>query len=42
MGRTLYEKIWEKHAVVEEQDQPSLLYIDLHLVHEYVYCFICL
>ncbi|MDM5225404.1 3-isopropylmalate dehydratase large subunit [Cytobacillus sp. NJ13] len=34
MGRTLYEKIWEKHAVMEEQDQPSLLYIDLHLVHE--------
>lgn len=34
MGRTLYEKIWEKHAVVDEQDQPSLLYIDLHLVHE--------
>lgn len=34
MGRTLYGKIWEKHVVVDEQDQPSLLYIDLHLVHE--------
>jgi 3-isopropylmalate/(R)-2-methylmalate dehydratase large subunit len=34
MGRTLYEKIWDKHAVVEEQNKPSLLYIDLHLIHE--------
>lgn len=34
MGKTLYEKIWEKHLVVDEKDQPSVLYIDLHLVHE--------
>ncbi|WP_282171237.1 3-isopropylmalate dehydratase large subunit [Cytobacillus firmus] len=34
MGRTLYEKIWDKHAVIERQNQPSLLYIDLHLIHE--------
>lgn len=34
MGRTLYEKIWDKHTVVEEQNKPSILYIDLHLVHE--------
>lgn len=34
MGRTLYEKIWAKHAVLEQQNQPSLLYIDLHLIHE--------
>ncbi|CAM4012900.1 3-isopropylmalate dehydratase large subunit [Alkalicoccus chagannorensis] len=34
MGRTLYEKIWEKHVVKHLEDQPSLLYIDLHLVHE--------
>ncbi|WP_368298729.1 3-isopropylmalate dehydratase large subunit [Cytobacillus firmus] len=34
MGRTLYEKIWDKHAVLEQQNQPSLLYIDLHLIHE--------
>jgi 3-isopropylmalate/(R)-2-methylmalate dehydratase large subunit len=32
--KTLFEKIWEKHIVVEEQNKPSLLYIDLHLVHE--------
>ncbi|MCM3584953.1 3-isopropylmalate dehydratase large subunit [Mesobacillus maritimus] len=34
MGKTLYRKIWEKHLVVDEKDQPSVLYIDLHLVHE--------
>ncbi len=33
-GRTLYEKIWEEHLVAAPADQPPLLYIDLHLVHE--------
>ena len=33
-ARTLYEKIWESHAVHEEPGQPSLIYIDRHLVHE--------
>jgi 3-isopropylmalate/(R)-2-methylmalate dehydratase large subunit len=32
--KTLYDKIWESHIVHEEQGKPSLLYIDLHLVHE--------
>ena len=32
--RTLFEKVWEQHVVVEPQDEPALLYIDLHLVHE--------
>jgi 3-isopropylmalate/(R)-2-methylmalate dehydratase large subunit len=31
--RTLFEKIWEEHAI-EDAGQPTLLYIDLHLVHE--------
>jgi 3-isopropylmalate/(R)-2-methylmalate dehydratase large subunit len=34
MAKTLYEKIWDAHVVHEEPDQPSLLYIDAHLVHE--------
>jgi len=33
-ARTLYEKIWESHVVHEEPGQPSLIYIDRHLVHE--------
>ncbi len=31
---TLFEKIWQDHIVVQNEGQPSLLYIDLHLVHE--------
>jgi 3-isopropylmalate/(R)-2-methylmalate dehydratase large subunit len=32
--KTLYDKIWDKHIVKEEEGKPSLLYIDLHLIHE--------
>lgn len=32
--KTLFEKIWRSHVVVSESDCPSLLYIDLHLIHE--------
>jgi 3-isopropylmalate/(R)-2-methylmalate dehydratase large subunit len=34
MAKTLYEKIWENHVVHEEENQPSILFIDLHLVNE--------
>ncbi|MBB6425229.1 3-isopropylmalate dehydratase large subunit [Sphingopyxis sp. JAI128] len=30
---TLYDKIWDKHAVADD-DGETLLYIDLHLLHE--------
>src|ERR671923_1879750 len=33
MPSTLFEKIWEQHLVTSADD-PALLYIDLHLVHE--------
>jgi len=32
--KTLYEKIWDAHVVHEEAGQPSLIYIDRHLIHE--------
>jgi 3-isopropylmalate/(R)-2-methylmalate dehydratase large subunit len=32
-SRTLFEKIWEEHAIAAPGEQ-TLLYIDLHLVHE--------
>ena len=32
--RTLVEKIWNDHVVVEEPGAPSVLAVDLHLVHE--------
>jgi 3-isopropylmalate/(R)-2-methylmalate dehydratase large subunit len=34
MPKTLFEKIWDEHVVVTEPDCPSVLYIDLHLIHE--------
>jgi 3-isopropylmalate/(R)-2-methylmalate dehydratase large subunit len=32
--KTLFEKVWHQHLVAEPAAEPSILYIDLHLVHE--------
>src|SRR5262249_43075792 len=32
--RTIIEKIWDSHVVHEQNGNPSLIFIDLHLVHE--------
>ncbi len=32
--KTLFEKVWEQHLVAEPKGEPTLLYIDLQLVHE--------
>src|SRR5271168_2615877 len=32
--KTLFEKIWDAHLVAEPAGRSSILYIDLHLVHE--------
>jgi 3-isopropylmalate/(R)-2-methylmalate dehydratase large subunit len=32
--RTLLEKIWQSHVVVQEPESPAVLYVDLHLIHE--------
>ncbi len=34
LPRTLFDKIWDAHVVGELPDAPSILYVDLHLVHE--------
>ena len=34
MPRTIIEKLWDSHIVAERPGAPSLLYVDLHLVHE--------
>ena len=34
MGKTLPEKVWERHLVQSGDGEPDLIYIDLHLVHE--------
>jgi 3-isopropylmalate/(R)-2-methylmalate dehydratase large subunit len=32
--RTLFAKLWDRHVVVEGSGMPTVLYVDLHLVHE--------
>ena len=32
--RNIFQKIWDRHIVHAEVGQPSILYIDMHLVHE--------
>src|ERR1043166_1384460 len=34
MSRTLFEKVWDEHVVSAPEGQSTLLYVDLHLVHE--------
>ena len=32
--KTLFEKVWDQHVVVSPEGEPSILYIDLQLLHE--------
>jgi len=32
--RTMFEKIWDNHVIHQEEGKPSVIYIDLQLVHE--------
>jgi 3-isopropylmalate/(R)-2-methylmalate dehydratase large subunit len=32
--RTMFEKVWQSHVVAEPAGEPTILYIDLQLVHE--------
>ena len=32
--KTMFQKIWDDHVVHEEPGQSTILYVDLHLVHE--------
>jgi 3-isopropylmalate/(R)-2-methylmalate dehydratase large subunit len=34
MSKTMFEKIWQDHLVRDSQGDTSIIYIDLHLVHE--------
>ena len=34
MPKTLLEKIWDAHLVLQEPGKPTILYVDLHLIHE--------
>lgn len=32
--KTMFEKIWDNHVIYQESGKPSIIYIDLQLVHE--------
>ncbi len=32
--KTMFEKIWDNHVIHQEEGKPSVIYIDLQLVHE--------
>ncbi len=34
MGKTLFDKVWDKHVVTKLADGTSIIYIDRHLIHE--------
>lgn len=34
MGRTLFDKIWDRHVVKQVENGPVVLYIDKHFIHE--------
>ena len=34
MGRTLFQKVWDQHAVRTLPNGQTQLYVGLHLVHE--------
>ena len=33
-ARTMFEKIWSRHRIIERPDGQTLLYIDRHLIHD--------
>ncbi|MEM7408154.1 MAG: 3-isopropylmalate dehydratase large subunit [Pseudomonadota bacterium] len=33
-GKTLFDKIWDHHVIVERDDGQNLLYVDRHLCHD--------
>lgn len=33
-SQTLFDKIWERHVVTQQEGYPAVLYIDRHFIHE--------
>jgi 3-isopropylmalate/(R)-2-methylmalate dehydratase large subunit len=34
VGKTLFEKVWDAHVVAQDPGAPTVLYIDVQLIHE--------
>ena len=33
-GKTIFDKVWDRHVIVGNEPEAQLLYIDLHVIHE--------
>lgn len=34
MGKTLFDKVWDRHVILGETGEAQLIYVDLQLIHE--------
>ena len=34
MGKTLFDEVWDRHVVSSEAGEPTVIYVDAHLIHE--------
>ena len=34
MGKTMFDKVWDRHVVSSEAGEPTVIYVDAHLIHE--------
>ncbi|MCQ8264910.1 3-isopropylmalate dehydratase large subunit [Streptococcus suis] len=33
-GKSIFDKIWERHVITGDEGQPQLMYVDQHYIHE--------
>ena len=33
-GKSIFDKLWERHIITGEEGQPQLMYVDQHYIHE--------
>lgn len=33
-GRSIFDKLWDRHVITGQEGQPQLLYVDQHYIHE--------
>ena len=33
-GKSIFDKLWERHVITGEEGEPQLMYVDQHYIHE--------
>ena len=33
-GKSIFDKLWDRHVITGEEGQPQLMYVDQHYIHE--------